>query len=705
MLSTVQQTTFVCNGAPAPAAENSLIALTTLPVGSSRCPSGGTEIQSGLDTNGDGILESNEVTQTSYVCSYVPPLGCTSSVFNSYGYVSAGPWDGYSFVGHDTDTTCGGQVTSASTACATSPCSTGEGELWGTIAECSDYGSYASLGWNVNQTTSGGSPGTWAVPSSGGVTLTFTNPDSAPTRLVLSDASGDSWCAPITSGAEVLWSSFTTQCYSQTGPGTSLPAGTQIQQASLFVPGSASSATPFDICIQNIQVATPSCNSLVFNNGAVTVGTTWQGYGYVTVNGSDSNCTSQSTVTPTCGSSGCTPALDGEFSGTVAACSDYGGDAWEGWNTTPPPPQDGGAAATSWPVPDAGGITVTFSNPDNAPTRLVVWDENFAQSWCAPLTSGVEIPWSSVVTDCYASPAGSPIPPGTNIAEAAVYVPGGNSAVTPFDICVENIQVSSTTSAPPTTVSSCGAFDDYTVGSYVIENDDYNSAQCPGTQCITVNETTGAFTVTQGPTCPSDDGGLNGATGSYPNTLYGTSYGVTSPNSVLPEQVSAITSATSSWSFSVGGTSTDAWDVAYDIWFCPNAPSSSDACGGTSGFAGGTELMIWADYQNTGGYEYDLGPTTLPDGSIWERWTFTQSSDGNTWTYLAYLPKSLPSSSPVSLTNLNLLEFFDDAETLSDDAGTTFLQSSWYLYAVQAGIETRVGGMPFVNNSFSVSIE
>ncbi|HXX39655.1 MAG TPA: hypothetical protein VEP50_16150 [bacterium] len=245
-------------------------------------------------------------------------------------------------------------------------------------------------------------------------------------------------------------------------------------------------------------------------------------------------------------------------------------------------------------------------------------------------------------------------------------MPGSASSATPFDICVENIQVSATTSSPPTSVSSCGAFDDCTVGSYVIENDDYNSAQCPGTQCITVSETTGAFTVTQGPTCPADDGGLNGETGSYPNTRYGTSYGVTGPGSVLPEQVGAIASATSSWTFSVGGTSTDAWDVAYDIWFCPTGPSASDAgnaCGGPSGFAGGTELMIWADYQNTGGYEYYLGTTTLPDGSSWERWTFTQGTTPNTWTYLAYL------------------------------------------YAVQAGIETRVGGMPFVNSSFSVSIE
>ena len=39
-----------------------------MPTGSSECPSGGTEIQVGLDTNGDGVLEATEVQQTSFVC-------------------------------------------------------------------------------------------------------------------------------------------------------------------------------------------------------------------------------------------------------------------------------------------------------------------------------------------------------------------------------------------------------------------------------------------------------------------------------------------------------------------------------------------------------------------------------------------------------------------------------------------------------------
>ena len=86
---------------------------------------------------------------------------------------------------------------------------------------------------------------------------------------------------------------------------------------------------------------------------------------------------------------------------------------------------------------------------------------------------------------------------------------------------------------------------------------------------------------------------------------HGSSFGTTSPGSKLPRQVSTLSSVTSSWAFSVGGTAADHYDVAYDIWFCPN-----NSCG-AGGFNGGLELMIWLDYQNATGWEYDLGSVNL----------------------------------------------------------------------------------------------
>ena len=49
-----------------------------------------------------------------------------------------------------------------------------------------------------------------------------------------------------------------------------------------------------------------------------------------------------------------------------------------------------------------------------------------------------------------------------------------------------------------------------TVGSYIVETDYWNQSGCPGTQCMTVNTTTGAFSVTQGPDCGD-------TVASYPN--------------------------------------------------------------------------------------------------------------------------------------------------------------------------------------------
>ncbi|MGQ8364727.1 alkaline phosphatase [Glaciecola sp. 1036] len=47
---------------------NSLIRQTQLAVGNANCPNGGVQIDSGLDTDGDGSLADSEVNETSYAC-------------------------------------------------------------------------------------------------------------------------------------------------------------------------------------------------------------------------------------------------------------------------------------------------------------------------------------------------------------------------------------------------------------------------------------------------------------------------------------------------------------------------------------------------------------------------------------------------------------------------------------------------------------
>jgi cellulose 1,4-beta-cellobiosidase len=231
------------------------------------------------------------------------------------------------------------------------------------------------------------------------------------------------------------------------------------------------------------------------------------------------------------------------------------------------------------------------------------------------------------------------------------------------------------------TVDTCDQYAAVKVGSYVVESDFWNQGSCPGTQCMAINDATGAFTVTQFPDCGN-------TVASYPNMLYGCSFGTCSPGSVLPKPVSLLTSVTSSWSFSVGGTSTDQFDVAYDIWFCPD-----NTCG-SNGFPNGTELMIWLDYQNVTGWQNHLDTVSL-DGHTWDIWVAPQATSGNNWTYLAYM---IQGPMVTSVTNLDLNAFFKDA------ASRGYVQNSWYLYAIQAGDELRTGGLPYDSNSFSVSI-
>ncbi len=66
--SEVTSTQYVCNGANGTDGMVTLLSLVTEPSGTN-CTYGGTRVNAGLDTNEDGILEDAEVTSTSYVCN------------------------------------------------------------------------------------------------------------------------------------------------------------------------------------------------------------------------------------------------------------------------------------------------------------------------------------------------------------------------------------------------------------------------------------------------------------------------------------------------------------------------------------------------------------------------------------------------------------------------------------------------------------
>ncbi len=66
----VSNTQYVCNGSNGANGVGALVAATSEPAGNN-CANGGSKISSGSDTNGNGILDSAEISSVSYICNGV----------------------------------------------------------------------------------------------------------------------------------------------------------------------------------------------------------------------------------------------------------------------------------------------------------------------------------------------------------------------------------------------------------------------------------------------------------------------------------------------------------------------------------------------------------------------------------------------------------------------------------------------------------
>ncbi len=217
--------------------------------------------------------------------------------------------------------------------------------------------------------------------------------------------------------------------------------------------------------------------------------------------------------------------------------------------------------------------------------------------------------------------------------------------------------------------------------SYYVQTNYWNSGPCPITQqCMTINNATGDFTVTGGNfTC-----GDNVAT--YPSIVYGCQpAGSCSSGTNLPMLVSSLQCVTSSWNIAVTNeTGSDLWDAAYDIWFTTST--------GTGLNTQSAELMIWLNFTpGTGpGGAYVTDGLTI--GNTTTTWRLNEGNVG--WNYIAYMADS----NITSFNNVNLLAFINDC------VNRGYIQPSWYLSAIEAGIEIRTGGVPFSSSGFSAYV-
>jgi hypothetical protein len=224
--------------------------------------------------------------------------------------------------------------------------------------------------------------------------------------------------------------------------------------------------------------------------------------------------------------------------------------------------------------------------------------------------------------------------------------------------------------ASVTTCSRTGTVD-VNGKTYEAQNNLWNSA-ATGQQCISVDNNSGAFTVTTNANNLS-----NGAPASYPSIYKGCHWGDCTNNSNLPIQESNIASVNSSWSIS---TASGDWDSAYDIWF-NQTPT-------TTGQPNGTEVMIWINHNGPPQPFGSQTGTASINGSNWAVWTGRQTS----WNIISYVD-----TTPTTSVNFDLKNFFTDATARGS------IQSSWYLIDVEAGFELWQNGAGMTNSAFSVS--
>ncbi|MBS2963541.1 fibronectin type III domain-containing protein, partial [Actinocrinis puniceicyclus] len=229
--------------------------------------------------------------------------------------------------------------------------------------------------------------------------------------------------------------------------------------------------------------------------------------------------------------------------------------------------------------------------------------------------------------------------------------------------------VTATTQASSSGTSTCDPTGTIPAGDYMIQANEWNST---ATQCITYtggtawNVSTANFNLTG-----------SGAPATYPSIYKGCHWGLCTPNSGLPIQVSKLGSATSSWSTTQPASG--AYDVAYDIWF-NSTPT-------TTGQPDGTEMMIWLN--SRGGVQPFGSQTATANvaGYNWNVWTGNQTS----WKIISYVLNP----GGTSFNNLDIKALINDAVSRGS------LNASNYLIDSEVGFEIWQGGQGLATNSYS----
>jgi Glycosyl hydrolase family 12/Cellulose binding domain len=216
-------------------------------------------------------------------------------------------------------------------------------------------------------------------------------------------------------------------------------------------------------------------------------------------------------------------------------------------------------------------------------------------------------------------------------------------------------------------------------GTYIVQNNEFDSS---ASECVTTDGSAD-FKVANS----SIANATNGEPGAYPSIYQGCHWGNCSSGGLTssPIAISSLTTGkvTTSWSTAQPGGSSNAYDVAYDIWV-NQTPT-------TSGQPNGTEIMVWLNHNGSvQPFGSEVASNVSLGGHTYNIWYGTQSS----WDTVTY---DMTSGS-TSVSNL-------DVGTLAQNSVSRgYTKSSWYLIDVEAGFELWQGGAGLATNSFSVSI-
>lgn len=213
-------------------------------------------------------------------------------------------------------------------------------------------------------------------------------------------------------------------------------------------------------------------------------------------------------------------------------------------------------------------------------------------------------------------------------------------------------------------------------GTYHVQNNEFNSS---AQECINVNGT--IFNVTQS----AISNATNGGPGAYPSIYKGCHWGNCTSSSNLPVQVSVITDARSNWNTTQPTSGT--YDAAYDIWF-----NTSPA---TSGQPDGAEVMIWLNFRGpVQPFGSRIASAVTIGGAAYDVWEGRETNGSTSWNVISYVADN----SALAVSNLDIKAFTNDA------VNRGYINSSWYLIAIEAGFELWQGGAGLATNSFSATV-